>query len=59
MYTLDWVIITVGNDIGLCSWVFAVGHACLIVYRVMGAPTIMTIMLVVLFQRAEVPEGDG
>jgi hypothetical protein len=44
---------------GLCSWVYVVGHACLIVCQVMSAPTFVVVMLAVLSQRAEVSERDG
>jgi hypothetical protein len=43
----------------LCSWVYAVGHASLIVCQVMRALTIVAAMLAMLSQRAEVPDGDG
>jgi hypothetical protein len=43
----------------LCSWVYAICHACLIVCLVMSAPTFMAVMLAVLSQRVELPEGDG
>jgi hypothetical protein len=59
MYTHDQVIITVSDDTGLCSWVYVVGHACLIVCQVISAPTLMAVMVAVLSQRVEVPEGDG
>jgi hypothetical protein len=49
----------VGDETGLGSWVYAVGHACLIVCQVMSAPTFVIMMLVVLSQRAEVPKGGG
>jgi hypothetical protein len=48
----------VGDQTGLCSWVYAVRHACLIVCQVINAPTFMTVMLAVLSQRVEVPKGD-
>jgi hypothetical protein len=59
MYTLDRVIIVVGDETGLCSWVYVVEHACLIICQVVNAPTFVTAMLVMLSQGAEVPEGDG
>jgi hypothetical protein len=49
----------VGDEMGLCSWIYAVEHACLIVCQVMSAPTFMAAMLVVLSKRAELPEGDS
>jgi hypothetical protein len=48
----------VGDETGLCSWIYAVKHACLIVCQVMSAPTFVAAMLAMLSQRAEVPEGD-
>jgi hypothetical protein len=38
----------VGDEMGLCSWVYVVRHACLIVCQVMNAPTFMAAMLDVL-----------
>jgi hypothetical protein len=59
MYNLDRVIIVVGDDTCLCSWVYAIDHACLIVCQAMNAPTFVAAMLVVLSQGAEVPKGYG
>jgi hypothetical protein len=36
--TLHQVIIAVGDETCLCSWVYAVRHACLIICQVMNAP---------------------
>jgi hypothetical protein len=46
LHTHDQVIITVGDEMSLCSWVYVVGHACLIVCQVMSAPTFVAAMLV-------------
>jgi hypothetical protein len=34
-----------GHETGLYSWVYAVGHACLIICQVMSALTFMAVML--------------
>jgi hypothetical protein len=52
---LDRVIIVVSDEMGLCSWVYVVGHTCLIICQGMNAPTIVA----VISQGAEVPERDG
>jgi hypothetical protein len=44
---------------GLHTWVYAVRHACLIVCEVTSAPTFIAVMMAILSQRVEVPEGDG
>jgi hypothetical protein len=49
----------VGDEMGFYSWVYAIEHACLIICQVMNAPTFMVVMLAVLSQGLEVPEGDG
>jgi hypothetical protein len=58
-YIPDQVIITVDDEMGPYSRVYAVGHACLSVCQVMSIPTFGTAVLAMLIQKVEVPKGGG
>jgi hypothetical protein len=56
-YIPDRVIITVDDEMGPYSRVYAVGHAGLSVCQVMSVPTFRTAVLAMLIQKVEVPKG--
>jgi hypothetical protein len=58
-YIPDRVIITVGDEIGPCSRVYAVGYAGFSVCQAMSVPSFRAAVLAMLNQKVEASEGDG
>jgi hypothetical protein len=58
-YIPDRVIITVGDETGPCSRVYAVGYAGFSVCQIMSVPTFEATVLATLIQKVEASEGGG
>jgi hypothetical protein len=56
-YILNRVIITVGDEMGPCFRVYAVGHADLNVCQVISVPAFGAAVLAMLIQKVEGPKG--
>jgi hypothetical protein len=58
-YIPDRVIITVSDETGPCSRVYAIEYAGFSVCQAMSVPAFRAAVLAMLIQNVEAPEGDG